>query len=588
MVDKEIAISDTLSIASKIEILDQVFAQVPIALAIIDPTQKKILWTSKYTQKLFNSGDGDYHAHIWKELFRNDEMHEDIMHQLECEGIVKNLERAFLNESGEMFVALIDFNFIELNGKELILADILDITERKQNEADVSHEAEAEKLLSNITRQLLDVNSEDATYNSLKNLGVYFEIDTIIIQETPHIGIRPTSPFYWSASNEIIDVNRLIGETLSTYPWFEKQLVAGKKVILSSAEDLPKDAYAEQQMMKQNDIKSLMIHPILYHRNLVGMIIVESQLRFRKWTLRESSILSQYSSAIGFQIVSRQSAEILRAAKIRAEKALGELEGAQDQLIRMEKMASLGDMVAGIAHETNTPLGIAVTTTSTLRAKSNQLKAKLEEGQMKKSDLVEYFDISKEGYQILENNLQRAAELIRSFKRVAVDVTSNSIQTIEVGKYMDDILLNIRPRTKKFKKIIISVDCPIELETQTDPGALAQIITNLTLNSLIHAFDDNTSAVGKISIVASRVSDNLIITFKDDGKGINDEIKSKIFEPYFTTKRGEGGSGLGMSIICDLVEKTLRGSISVESTLGEGTQFTMLFPMNYNNLTDKV
>jgi len=568
------------SLKSELETLEQFSKNTPIAFTIIDPAQKKILWTSQYTNKLFFAEDPtDHHAHLWKELFRSEEGYNKIVTQLEKSGTIKGEERVFLNENGQMFVALIDLSKMELAEQTLILIDIWDITDRKQAEADVSYKAEIDSLLSNITSQLLDVNTQDAISDSLKNLGVYFEIDTISIQGIHHTGSLETQFISWSASDEIMDFDRLIGNVLSTYPWFEERLLAGKKVNVSSIDEIPEGAAAEHQMMNRNGIKSLLIVPILYDRNLISIITIECKHRYREWTSREIYVFTQYGNAIGSLIIRQQSEKNMLAAKVRAEKALAELEGAQDQLIRVEKMAALGDMVSGIAHETNTPLGIAVTTTSTLRANSNQLNKKLESGVMKKSDLLNFFELSKEGYMILENNLQRAAELIRSFKRIAVDVTSSNIQTITVAQYIADVLINIHPRTKKFKKINITINCPPELKTQTDAGALAQIIINLTFNALLHAYADDTGAIGNIVISAHEDEGNLIIAFVDDGLGLSDEIKAKIFEPYFTTKRDEGGSGLGMSIICNLVRKTLNGSIVVESELGKGTQFIMTFPM---------
>ena len=191
-----------------------------------------------------------------------------------------------------------------------------------------------------------------------------------------------------------------------------------------------------------------------------------------------------------------------------------------------------------------------------------------------------YFTYTTEGFQILETNLTRAAELIQSFKRVAVDVSHATIQDINVAEYLEDIMRSIRPRTKKFKSIQLQLNCPKDLEIKTEPGALSQILTNLVMNAYLHGYDNDLSATGLISISVEDQGTNVGLVFQDDGKGMDEDVRDKLFDPYFTTKRGQGGSGLGMPIIQNLINEVLQGRIEVTSAPGQGSRFVITFPKN--------
>ncbi len=578
---KDIYKDSNLCLADKFDFIEQFSIDTTLAFIIIDPDRKKILWLSKHARNLFlsdYSNNNAYFKYIWDELFHSDEEFSNILNNAESDVMLGNQERAFLNEAGEMFVASINFFNIGLDKEKFILADIRDVTKYKQAEIDISHETEVNKLISNIVSQLLGVNAESIMRDSLKNIGTHFNLDTIIINELHKNNESSFETLYWSSENEIIDSNRIVGNNLPRLRWFDQQLLNSKKIEISEINDLPNEADMERKFMANFNIKSIIILPLFFQEKLVGIITIESKKYSREWAVRELEVFEQYGNAIGALIVRKKFEDNLQSAKTRAEKALSELEGAQDALMRVDKMAALGEMVAGVAHEANTPLGIAITISSTLRTKLRQLEAKLCDGKMKKSDLLDFFNVANEGFLILKNNLQHAAELIHSFKRIAVDVTSRKIQIFQILEYLNEVLLNICPRTKRFKNIKILIECPAELTVTTDPGALAQIITNLVLNSLIHAYNNDIMAKGNILIIVTSDDNNFNIIFSDDGAGIADEVLKNIFKSYFTTKRDKGSSGLGMAIICDLVEKNLNGTIDVESNLGYGTKFIMKFP----------
>ena len=252
--------------------------------------------------------------------------------------------------------------------------------------------------------------------------------------------------------------------------------------------------------------------------------------------------------------------------------AMVDLTQTRGHLVEAEKMASLGELVAGIAHEINTPVGNSITAVSHLETSTLEVEAKFSAGSMKKSDLDNYFDVSRNVVKIILSNLQRAAELIRSFKKVAVDQSVEERRRFNLSEYMKDVLISLKPQMKKTAHKIV-FHCPEQLEVYWDPGALWQIISNLLSNSLLHAYEEGTA--GTITIDIEQTEKEVVISYADDGKGMSSEVKKKLFEPFFTTRRGSGGSGLGMHIVYNLVVFKMNGSIECNSELGAGTKFVI-------------
>lgn len=259
------------------------------------------------------------------------------------------------------------------------------------------------------------------------------------------------------------------------------------------------------------------------------------------------------------------------------ERSLEQLENTQAQLVQSERLASLGGLVAGIAHEINTPLGISVTATSHIAGKAMSLRKELEEGALKKSALLAFLDEHAETMGILTPNLQRASELVRSFKQVAVDQTSEQLREFEVCGFLEDVLRSLHPEMKN-RPINTELDCNGPHTINSYPGALSQIVTNLVVNSLRHAYAE--SEVGQIKLWVESSDTELILLYSDNGCGIPKSHLDKIFDPFFTTKRGQGGSGLGLHIIYNIVTGQLGGTIECESREGEGTIFSIRFPKN--------
>jgi signal transduction histidine kinase len=246
----------------------------------------------------------------------------------------------------------------------------------------------------------------------------------------------------------------------------------------------------------------------------------------------------------------------------------------QNQIVETEKMASLGQMVAGVAHEVNTPIGLGVTASTLMQDKLTDIQKAFDDKKLTSNQLSKFLSESKENLGIIYRNLERAASLIRSFKQVAVDQSNENRRQFNMLQLMNEVLLSLRPNLKKTQHQVL-VECDPQLEIDSKPGPINQILINLIMNSLIHAFEHH----GTINITVKVEQNRCQIRYKDNGSGVPEHIKKRIFDPFVTTKRGEGGSGLGMHLVYNLVTQALNGKISLESSLGEGVDILFDFPV---------
>lgn len=247
----------------------------------------------------------------------------------------------------------------------------------------------------------------------------------------------------------------------------------------------------------------------------------------------------------------------------------------QSQLILSEKKAALGNLVGGIAHEINTPIGIGVTGASHLDSRVKAVLEQLKNNTLKKSELENFFNTCQESCSIILANLSRASELIQSFKQIAVDQSSGEKRIFNFKNYIDDIILSLKPKLRKTNHKL-EINCPENIEINSYPGAFSQIFTNLIMNSLIHGFEN--IAEGKITVNVLIEKNDIIIKYSDNGNGIKSENLNKIFDPFYTTKRGKGGAGLGLHILSNIVFQKLKGTIHCDSSAGAGVLFTISFP----------
>ena len=218
---------------------------------------------------------------------------------------------------------------------------------------------------------------------------------------------------------------------------------------------------------------------------------------------------------------------------------------------------------------------MGVTAASFLDGKTREFLKSYEAGQLKRSELEAFLKTAQEVSNSILINMQRAAELISSFKQVAVDQSSQHIRRFNFKEYIDEVLLSMRPKYKKTSHTI-EVDCPDNISINSYPGAFSQILSNLINNSLLHGFKEMENGVMNVQVRFE--NKELTFVYSDNGMGMNEEQKEKIFDPFFTTMRGKGGTGLGMSILFNLVTQTLKGRIDMETAPGQGVKFTIVFP----------
>jgi signal transduction histidine kinase len=269
-------------------------------------------------------------------------------------------------------------------------------------------------------------------------------------------------------------------------------------------------------------------------------------------------------------------AEALQMKNNELENALNELKNTQEQLMMKEKMAALGGLVAGVAHEISTPLGIGVTAASHLQQQTRDIETRYQEQDITRSSLEDYLQIARESTVMILENLKRAADNMKSFKQMAVDQTHDTKRVFNLKQCIDNVLLSLHPKLKTTQHMV-TVQCADNLEIDSYPGAFSQIITNFVMNSLIHGFENHKH--GQITLQIRREGEKLQLIYGDNGKGMSEQEQSRIFEPFYTTKRDQGGSGLGLHIVYNLVTQTLEGEITCESAPGSGTTFLITIPM---------
>tara|TARA_Y100001963_G_scaffold81282_1_gene112718 strand:- start:141 stop:1889 length:1749 start_codon:yes stop_codon:yes gene_type:complete len=347
--------------------------------------------------------------------------------------------------------------------------------------------------------------------------------------------------------------NRLIGRVQD----YKNQLETTQKQLLLSNEKLDQqNLMLEQEVARKTSGLS---------QAMMDLQQQKQELEVKQQSLRE-------------EIERRRHTEgALRGKQTELEKIVDDLKQAQDRLVQSEKMAALGGLVAGITHEVNTPVGIGVTATSFLAEKLQALSVAYADKTLTPKMLEHFIEEASQGTELLQSNLIRASELIASFKQIAVDQTSEAVRTINLADYLHEVIRSLQPNFKKTHHQI-EVNCPDNIVLSCPAGAISQIFTNLLMNSLIHGFEDMEDGLVRITVLDE--DDNVDIKYSDNGKGLSPDQLEKLFHPFFTTKRDQGGSGLGTHITYNLVRQTLGGSIQVSSEPGKGLHYHICFPKN--------
>ena len=304
--------------------------------------------------------------------------------------------------------------------------------------------------------------------------------------------------------------------------------------------------------------------------------------QMRQWLVNKLPLLDGEGEierivTVALDIGERKRGELeMRKAKDAAEAALRNLRETQNSLIEAEKLAALGRLVAGVAHEVNNPVGISLTVASSLERKTALFTAEVERGDLRRSRLIEFLETSRDASGQLVANLNRAAELIQSFKQVAADRNYSDQRTFDLGDLTEQVVMSLRPGLRKHH-LTLNVDCQPNLSMNSYPGPYGQVLTNLFLNAVAHAFPDGRPGAVDIQVRESG-KDNVEIIFSDDGCGMSLDVRRRAFDPFFTTRRDQGGTGLGLHIVYSIVTNRLGGRLDLDSEPGKGTRIQIVLP----------
>ena len=357
-----------------------------------------------------------------------------------------------------------------------------------------------------------------------------------------------------------------------------------ENLVLSDASH--KGNFAQEPYIQTYQVKSVLCVPLFNQTQLSGIVYLENNLVTDAFTADRLKILQLLSGQAAIAIdqarlyssLEQKVTERTQALQNKNQElvhTLEQLQTTQHQLIESEKMAALGGLVAGVAHEINTPLGTAVISASTLENHTHSMQNDLVQGNLKRSALQNYLTVATESSQLILSNLHRAGELIQSFKQIAVDQTSLQVRTFALKPYLEEVLFSLSPQIKKTDhQLTVRGDDTLTLYSY--PGAISQIVTNLVVNSLTHAYQPDTK--GNLSWSITSQEEQIVLCYSDDGCGISQTNLHRIFEPFFTTARDRGGSGLGLHLVYNLVTQKLQGKITVDSEVEAGTTFTITLP----------
>lgn len=335
-----------------------------------------------------------------------------------------------------------------------------------------------------------------------------------------------------------------------------------EEIYISKRDDFFKYFPTIPQPLQGKPMQSVLYIPLLVNQQAVGVFSVQSPAT-SAYSESQLDLLRTLANTIAIAVVNADT--------------FTRLQQTQQQLVTQEKMASLGGLVAGVAHEINTPLGICVTATSYLQSEYQKINKAVTNKALRQSEFELFLHHLAEGLKILEVNTERAATLVQSFKQVSVDQSNDNLRDIDVLAYIKDVMLSLQPQLKKHR-CEFKLECEEAIHWHTDAGALAQIITNLIMNSLRHAFADTVEP--KIYLQVAVVNKKLQLNYNDNGRGMDAHSLQRLFEPFYTTDRAQGGSGLGAHIVYNLTTIRLRGQINVHSEPDKGLYYCINLPMD--------
>jgi PAS domain S-box-containing protein len=321
--------------------------------------------------------------------------------------------------------------------------------------------------------------------------------------------------------------------------------------------------------------RSLLLTPLMSGKGLVGLISV-TRKEPGSFADHHVQLLRTFADQALIAIENVRLFDEVQARTRELSLSLEELRAAQDRLVQTEKLAALGLLVAGVAHEINTPVGTSLTVASALEGKIAAIAADFAQDTLKRSSLKEFLQTSHEASSQLVGNLNHAAELIQSFKQVATDRNLSNQRIFDLGHLTEQVAMSLRSGLGR-QNLTLNVECQPDLTMNSYPGPYGQVLNNLFLNAVLHAFPDDQIGIIDIRVLASG-NDHVEIVFSDNGCGMSSSVRRQAFDPFFTTRRDHGSTGLGLHIVYSIVTNGLGGRLTLDSKPGEGTKIRIILP----------
>lgn len=483
-----------------------------------------------------------------------------------------------LTKDGREIIVELMISALTQNGRQYAIGTLRDVTHRKRTENALRLIAEhlSEKVGDEYFRSLAATLAEllKADYVLVSELDAACEENATTVGAFSPKGLIDNFTYVLTDS----PCAKIISGAASVYP---RDLQARFPKDISLIE-MQVESYAGVALTNK-DGKSIGLIAVLWRSPMPDDADTETQALLRIFAARAGAELERLHAerALAHHLdqlevrVAERTAELSQKNSELAD-ALAVINKAQGELIEAEKLASLGSLVAGVAHELNTPIGNSVMASTALSEKIAVFQAAVSGGDLKRSALNDFLRDLDEGGRYIANNLARSSELIQGFKQVAVDQTSSHRRRFELKRTVDEVAVMLKPRIKKTTHHLV-IQVPENIILDSYPGPFGQMLTNLIQNSLVHAFVDRND--GHISISAQVNGDVVRLLVADDGCGMTEHVLDHVFDPFFTTKMGLGGSGLGMNITYNLVTGVLGGRIAISSAAGTGTTVRVELPL---------
>ncbi|MBC8014521.1 MAG: PAS domain S-box protein, partial [Sporomusaceae bacterium] len=419
-----------------------------------------------------------------------------------------------------------------------------------------------EEVIGKRSTDINPINSNNSSFPLWHNV----EERNKLFTELKTNGLIKNLEAYWCTKSGEIRIGLYSAEVIE---------ISGISCIVYAWHDITDRKYAEEELQQAYAHLEVKVEQRTHELSSLNqeLIAMNEELQSTNWELgNEISVRLRIEKE-------------LSDSNLKLTQAIDELHAMQAYLVETAKMAALGNLVAGIAHEINTPVGVGLTAASHLQEITKEFEQLCVDGTPRRQNLVDYLKELHETSTIIFKNLERAGKLIQNFKQVSADQCSEIGRVFNVKKYLEEIIFSIQPQLKKTNHHI-TLECDETLAMDGFPGALSQIITNLIMNSIVHAY--NPEDCGHIIISAKIEERNIILLYTDDGKGMNYNVLSKIFDPFYTTKRGYGGTGLGLHVVYNIVTQQFKGTIHCESQPGQGTAFRICFPLLKEDVSNGV